>query len=207
MPSQTQFLNACLGRVGAARITAIDDGSTNANHCLDVYEATVKAALRSHTWDFADKYAQLELDVATPLLQFAYQYTLPFDFVRLVQYIGFLTTSVDQDPLIVTADPTLPVRQSWKVQGRKILSNDSQAAIEYIRYVENPNEWDAGFYEMMVPWMASKLAYCIPKDSVMAANLISEAINLGLPMAAAVESQEGPSESYVSDDLVWGRNL
>jgi hypothetical protein len=204
MPDLTDFLNESLAEVGASRIVGIDDNSINANHCKTFHVSTLRAALAIHFWDFAKKQTTLQLNLATPQLNWAYSHALPADYIRIKSYIGMLPTS-DPAQLTVTIDPNMSPEATYEIQGTDILSNDQVVAIEYIRYVADPNVWSPLFYQMMVTFLASKLAKAITKDTKRANDLLGQAMNLGLPLAAAVDSQSAPPAVYVSDALTWGR--
>ena len=101
MPSETDFLNDALGQIGAARITAIDDGSVNANHCSTFYGPLRRSVLRSHHWNFAETRVELAQDVAPPAFEFAFAYTLPADLLKIKEYFG---TNPDTTALVLLPD-------------------------------------------------------------------------------------------------------
>ena len=48
MPSVTDLLNDSLGQIGEQPITAIDDGTNNANYCGRFYPSLLDSALQAH---------------------------------------------------------------------------------------------------------------------------------------------------------------
>jgi hypothetical protein len=202
MASETDCLNDALGQIGAASISAIDDGSTNANFCLRFYAPLRDGLLRSHHWNFAIKRVELALDVVAPVTQYAYAYTLPADNLKVIDYAGANPTSLVA-PYVLW--PGVRYQPIYKIESGKLLSNDGQAWITYLRRVENPDEWDALFYQVVATQLASKLAAAIPKDMKKAEALLSQAVNILLPLALASDGQEGSTEPFVVDDLTWGR--
>lgn len=203
MASETDLLNDALSQCGATPITAIDDGSINANHCQRFYPPLRDALLRMHHWNFALKWVQLAQDVTPPVAEFAYAYTLPADCLKVVNY-GGSATAISSLSLIFP-DSGIRVVTRYKVQGRKLVSNDGTVYIQYLRRVTNPDEWDAGFYQAVSTWLASKLAMAITKDIRLSTGLLAQARDILLPLATAVDGQEGSIEPYVVDDLLWGR--
>lgn len=199
MPSQTDLLNDALGQIGAEAISAIDDGSTNANHCSRFYAPLRDSLLRSHHWNFAMKRQELAQDLTAPVFEFAYAYTLPADCLKLVEYIGSNSTSTSW--LVGTEG----VLKRYRVEGRTIVTNDGVVSIRYLRRVENPDEFDAIFYQVLTTWLASKLALAIFKDPKMAAGILAMAMEVLLPIASAVDGQEDSVEPFIVDDLTWGR--
>jgi len=201
MPSQTDLLNDALSQIGEVGITAMDDGTTNATYCLTLYPALLDAILRSHHWNFALKRVSLAADVTGPVYEFAYAYTLPSDLLKLVAYAGGATAST----VLTNVDGNSPMR--FKVEGRKLYSNEATVYIQYIARISNPSEWDALFYQTVSTWLASKLAMAITKDARKSATLLQQAVTVLLPMALAVDGQEGSIEPFITDDLLWGRSL
>lgn len=202
MPSETDCLNDALGQIGAAKVTAIDDGSINANHCAIFYPPLLDSILRSHHWNFSVTRVELALDLAAPVSGFAYAYTLPPDNLKVIDYAG-ANPSTLAVPYVLWYG--LRYKPFYKIEGDKLLSNDGTAFIVYLRRVTNPDEWDALFYQVVATWLASKLALAIPKDAKKAAELLNLAVNVLLPQATAVDGQEGSVEAFVVDDLLWNR--
>lgn len=199
MAAETDFLNDALGQIGATRISNIDDGTENANHCLTFWPPLRKALLRSHHWNFAEARAQLALNVTAPAFEFSFSYALPSDLLKLKSYNSYAVNVYNFD------DPGPWMFTQFKVEGRNLYTNDSSVLIVYVKDVADPNQWDALFYQAASTWLASKLALAIPKDAKMSANLLTMATGMLLPLALAVDGQEGPIQPLQSNDLIWGR--
>ncbi len=202
MASQTDLLNDALGQIGATRISAIDDGSINANHCQVFFPPLRDGLMRAHHWNFLITRVQLSLDVAVPVSEFAYAYTLPSECLKVLDYSG----SAPSASTSMVAWPNGFPRYTplFKIEGRKLLSNDGQAYIVYLRRETNPDLWDAMFYQTVVTFLAAKLAMAIPKDAQRALGLTQQGEHL-LLAAMAIDGQEGSTEPFVVDDLLWGR--
>lgn len=200
MASETDLLNDALGMIGASSISAIDEGSTNANWCQIFYPTLRDSLLRSHHWNFALTRVELSQDLATPAYEFAFSYTLPPDCLKVVEYVGGTTTStaylVDSQSVI----------KRYRIEGRKLLTNDGVVSIRYIQRVEDPDQFDPIFYQVLATHLASKLAMAILKDGKLALSLMEMATQLLLPIATAVDGQEDSVEPFQVDDLTWGRN-
>ena len=201
MPTQTDCLNDALGQIGASVVTAIDDGSTNANLCKTFYPPLRDGVLRSHHWNFAMQRVELAADVAVPLFEFAYSYTLPSDLLKLVEYNGENTSST----YLPIYDWRYLARPVYKVEGRKIFTNDASVKIVYLKRAENPDEWDGLFYQAMTQLLASKLAIAIRKDPKFSMAL-KQMADETLALALAVDGQENPIQPFSTDNLLWGRN-
>ena len=199
MPSETDCLNDALGQIGAARITAIDDGSSNANFCQTFYPALRDGLIRSAHWNFAMTRVELAQDVTAPLFEFAYSYGLPSDLLKVVEYNG---ANTDTTQLFIFGRQVV---SRYRVEGRHLLTNDGTVKLVYLRRVTNPDEWDALFYQVVTTWLASKLAFAITKDERKSSALLTQAINVLLPTALAVDGQENSVEPFRTDELLWGR--
>jgi len=199
MPSETDILNAALSKIGARRITAMDDDSTEANHCQVFYPLLRRSLLRSHHWNFAETRTELAQDATAPAFEFAFSYTLPPDLLKLKEYNG-VNLDTSNLSLFESVDPS-----RYKVEGRKLYTNDGTVKIVYVKDETDPNVWDALFAQTLIAWLASDLAMAISKDSRLSQRMLEEAINLLLPMAAAVDGQEGSVNKFITDELIWGR--
>lgn len=123
MASETGIANRALQRLGAARITALDDtSSTNSRACNVAYEPLRDALLRAHPWSFAIARASLAADSTAPAFGPAYQYAWPTTAMRI----------------LLPKDHTL----DWIVEGRFILSDwTAPLEVRYISKVEDPTRW------------------------------------------------------------------
>ena len=112
MASVVQMCNSALNQLGAASITALTDNSKNARLCNERYPTVRDAVFRSHPWNCLIKRQTLAQDATAPTWGFAYQFTLPSDCLRL---LGLNAYNSDH-----------------KVEGRKVLCNESSIKIVYI---------------------------------------------------------------------------
>lgn len=201
MASETDFLNNALGKAGCGAITALDEESVNARWCRVFYPSLRRATQRTAKWKFCDGRMQLQLMSEAPLFGYLYSYALPSQLIRLNNYNGVRIN------VVLAADPTLWSFQSsgWKIEGRKLFSNDSVAYVEYTQEVTNPDHWDPLYYEMLADWLGSNLALAIRHDTARHRELQQSAMGMWMPLALAVDGQEASVEPYRSDDLIWGR--
>lgn len=140
MASNVEICNMALQKLGAKRITSLSEDSVNGRACNLAFEPTKLAELERHAWSFATTRAELAADSAEPAFGRARSFTLPADFVRLLDdYVEDNTLAKD-----------------WEIEGKKIYTDDSDPI--YIRYVYNvtdPNEMSPLFREAL----ACKMAY------------------------------------------------
>lgn len=142
MASVVAICNRALQKLGAKRITALDQDAVNARSCNVCYEPVRDALLEDHNWSFAIALATLAADSTDPAWGKNYRYPLPSDFIRLCpDYEEDNTNTKD-----------------WVIQGRFIYSDDS--APIYIRYVStitDPNIMTSLFRELLSHDMAIEM--------------------------------------------------
>lgn len=130
MASDVEICNLALQKVGASLIISLSEGSTSADACNACYEHMRDKELRAHPWNFAIKRDALAADVDEPLFDYANQFTLPSDCLRIL--------------------PPNDADVDWKIEGRKIITNWSAPLyIRYIARIEDPNQFDELFIEML----------------------------------------------------------
>jgi len=200
MASETDFLNDALGMVGVSEsITGIDQGTINANWCKRFWPPLRRGMLRMHRWKFAETRAVLVQNVTVPIFEFSYAYKLPRDLVAIRDYNGNAVN------LQMTQFGWMAWTGYYKVEGDNIYTNDGEVRLVYTRDSTNPDEWDGLFYQAAVSWLASKLAMPIRKDPGLSRALFQDGYGALLPLALALDGQEGTQIAYQADDLIWGR--
>lgn len=138
--TKVDVCNSALQKIGATRILSLADNSREARECNIAYDSNRRDELRKHAWVFAKKRAVLAPDSAAPAFDYAYQFTLPSDCLRV----------------LLPQDSTL----DWAVEGRKILTNANskftllttgtpQLNLTYLADVEDCAQWDPSFYNVM----------------------------------------------------------
>jgi len=148
--SITGIANRALQLLGAGSILNLTDNTPEARECTRTYDPCRRAELRKQVWNFATTRAVLAPDVAAPAFDYAYQFSLPVDCVRI----------------ILPNDPCL----DWKLEGRKILTNAQQSPdgtsnsasapvlnLNYVVDVQDPTMFDPLFAEALSAAMAKAM--------------------------------------------------
>lgn len=200
--SETDLFNSALGLVGANPIRSADDDSVSSAMCMRFYVPLRNGLFRSASWNFAEKRAQLAQLATPPAFEFNYAYALPADCVRVWKYNGGGVTSSAYTYYYPVGMRYQPI---FKIEGRSLVSNDSQAYVVYSQKISNPAQWDPLFYQVVETWLASKLAAAIPKDMQKSTQLLNQAVQILLPFALAADGQEGSLSAFIADSLTWGR--
>lgn len=162
------------------------DGSKAANFADIFYQPLVDAALRAVKWNCAvARSAKLAADATAPNFKWTYRYALPNAPDYCLKVWGL---NDDEDAI-------------YAVEGRYLMSNDSNVKIEFSKRVVDPDLWDAMLYQAITTGLASKLAAALLKDTKRALDLY-KLYQAQLADAAAVDGQEGSRGVISSPDLI-----
>jgi len=179
--SDTGIANMALARIGAKRLTSLDDDTTlEAIQCRTHYEQTRDALLRSHWWRFALMRAELTEDGDTPDFEWDHQYILPANYLRAVRLYD--TTA------------------SYSLESKLLLTNDDSVDLQYIRRVTDPTEFGSLFVEVLVLQLAIKLVMPLSGDKVLRRE-IQEELQVALARARCVNLQETSTVGRDDKDL------
>jgi hypothetical protein len=153
--SNTSICNMALAGLGATRIVNYEDNSDTkleAIYCRLFYEQTRKALLRSHVWRFARARASLSESTDSPAFEWDNQFELPNDFLR--------KQSLYED----NATAKNIVTDSYAIEGKLILTNETSVNLRYIRDVTDPTEFDPLFVEVFVLMLRLRLVMPLTQD-------------------------------------------
>lgn len=193
--SKVDICNSALAKVGAARISSLNDDSKEARLCKELLPLLTKELLRSHPWNFAIERVEVAATVSTPAFGMDYQFELPEDCLRVL--------NVDAE----FADDTTGqgAHYTWKIEGRKILTHDSTCKIKYIKDVsDSPHLFDATFVDALSYRLASDLAYPLAQSNSLASRL-DQQYRASLAYARSYDAQEGSSDRFSADQWLDSR--
>lgn len=158
--SRTQVINRALQLIAADTISDPNEDSASARAAKLEYDAVVKSELSAYPWAFAKAQVQMAANADAPLFKFAFAYTLPIDFLRLVELADRWVFSVDRR--VQTTYPLPP----YELQAGSILTDlDAPLMIGYIRNVtEEPTIWHPLFEDCVVLSLATALANPLAKS-------------------------------------------
>lgn len=170
MASVVEICNSALNQLGASTILSLTENSKNGRLCNSRYETVKDAVLRSHPWNAAIKRQILAADTATPAWGFSRQYTLPADCLRVLQIESHTS--------------------NYKVEGRKILTNDDNVRVIYVSRITDPNEMDVLLRETISAALAADIAYAVTSSNPVAQQMY-QLYQEKLKDARFVDSTEG----------------
>jgi len=190
--SNTSICNQALAMIGAKRINNLEDtteSSVQAIQCRLQFEPTRDALLRSHWWAFAQSRAQLSQDTESPDFEWDNQFILPTDILQ--------AKSVYDDATVGGRASAF----SYVIEGDRLLTNEGDVNLRYIRKVTDPTEFDALFVQILVLELAIKLASPLSQDKKLKEQLFQE-LSVRMKRARAISRQEGKHVGR-TDQATW----
>ena len=182
MASVIEICNRALDKLGQGSITSLGDGTTAANLCNRNYAVTRDQLLRDHPWNFAVRRAQLAPSAQAPSWGFSTKFPFPNDYLRLLEVYNLSTND-------------------YQVEGRAILANGSVLKIRYIRRVDDPNEFDASFIDVLATRLAFQMCEAITQSNQKKQSLWEEFEDV-LTRAKRADGQENPPTMFEEDDWI-----
>jgi hypothetical protein len=152
MASNTEISNMALSHLGIGKEIAnlSTEKSAEASACRRFYSEALRATLEEFPWPFARKTAALNLITEDPNNDWAYSYRYPTDcvFPRRI-----LSGSPNE-----TRQARIPYYIGKDSQGRTILTNQSDAELEYTELVQDPAFYPSSFIMAFSYRLASLIA-------------------------------------------------
>ncbi|MBT7358000.1 MAG: hypothetical protein HN812_03905 [Candidatus Marinimicrobia bacterium] len=186
MATEVSICSNALRKLGDDPITSLSDNTERARLCNAFYEPIRDSVTRAHSWNFAIRRQALSRLTSTPAFTYAYEYTLPTDPYCL-RVLSMQTNDLD-----------------FKVEGRKLLTNEGEAKILYIGKITSPAEFDALFTEALTARLAAELAYSITGSNSLTSQMW-EMYELKLREARGADGSEGSLDSIVADTFTGFR--
>lgn len=196
MASEVSICNGALLKVGAKTITSLLDGSNEAKICNEFYAKTRDAVLRAHPWNFAIARQSLVRLNPDPIFGYGAQYQLPTDPFCL-RVLTFNDSSV---PHLINGVVIIDVFSRFKIEGRKLLTNETEANIVYVARIVDLNLFDPLALEALGARLTAEIAYPVSKNS----RLVSAMWDLyasKLQEARSIDGMEGTPDSFESDEI------
>jgi len=194
MPSVVDICNEAMDLLGAATITALTENSKEARLCNRRFETVRDAVLRAHPWNAAITRASLAKDTDAPAFGFTSQFTLPTDPYCL-RVLSFWNSNVDSE--IAAYDSQV----MYKIEGRKILSNETSCKITYLARVTDTEQYDSLLSNAIAHKLAAETAYAITGSTSVSQNM-QQLYDLRLREARSIDAMEGYPDQIIADDFV-----
>jgi hypothetical protein len=197
MPSVVDICNEAMDLLGAATITALTENSKEARLCNRRFETVRDQVLRAHPWNAAITRKALPQDSAAPAFGFTYQYTLPTNPYCL-RVLSFWNANVDNE--IAAYDS----QNMFKVEGRKILTDESTCKIIYIGRVTDTEQYDSLLSSTIAHKLASEVAYAITGSNSIGQQMF-QLYQSRLAEARSMDAAEGVPDKIIADSFINSR--
>jgi hypothetical protein len=186
MATEVSICSNALLILGAKSINSFDEDNDRARLASNLYPQLRDRLLRAHPWNCCVKRVILSPDAAVPVNDYAYQFTLPSDWLR--------TLSVGD----------YGVEDDYVIEGRKILADNSILKLRYVFLNTNPGTWDSQLVDVMITAMCARMAYAITQ-STSQEELRSTEFREVFKSAKAIDGQEQPPETFGDERLLASR--
>lgn len=172
MASEVEICNLALGLLGDESIISLSDDSKRAGLCKLFYPAIRDRVLRSHPWNSAIMRVVLAPLAETPAFGYSYYFVLPTDPYCL---------------RVIEANENI---YAWKIEGRKLLTDEAAVNLLYIGRVTDVNLFDSLLIDAIATRLAAELAH--PLTAKMnTVTAMWELYKIKLQEARGVNAQEG----------------
>lgn len=175
MASSISICSNALLILGSQPINDFDEGTDFARLCSNMYPSVRNDLLRKHPWNCAVKRVVLSPSTTPPAFGFRNQFPLPGDLVRVLS-VGEIHDDI-----------------AYRIEGSKLLANESTIKLRYIWRNEVESTWDEALVQLAETTMAAKLAYAVTGSASLRDSLTQEAAFL-LRQARSIDGQEDPPE-------------
>lgn len=182
--SDIQICSNALLSLGAQSINDFGENNDRAMLASNLWPNVRDSVLRSHNWNCCIKRVALAPDATAPDFEYAYQFTLPSDCLRVL--------SVGEDA---------EDQPAYQIEGGRILCDENPLYLRYVFRNTNAPSYDSMLADVLQQAMAAKMAYAITK-SASKEQLEQRKLELLLRQARAVDGQENPPEEFGASSIM-----
>jgi len=188
MASKVSICNSSLLKIGANTIISLTADSEEARQCNARFDDMLDYLLQIHPWNFAMARATLAQLATTPDFEFTYEYQLPTDpyCLQVVEYYPRASA------------------YRYKVEGRKLLTNEGTVEIKYIKRVTDMNELGPLFREMFAYYLAAELSWSLTGSATLKQNMEANFLE-AMRMAKLRDSQEDTPDAVAQGSWITSR--
>jgi len=204
MASTVSICNLALGHLGADKIDALSEASTEARACNRFYGQTLDALLAAGPpWRFARHQAVLAEVPGAAVSGFvggrwAHAYALPVDLLRVRAVRpaeGAASGVILPGDLSGFEERGYP----YELSGDRLLTDLSPAVLGYIRRIDDPSKFPPLFVEALSWHLAARLAMPLTRDAGQRQAAFQMALQTQAAASAADANDERAGSGFVSD--------
>lgn len=179
MASTISICNLALGHLGADRIDALTEASSEARACNRFYGQTLDALLAAGPpWRFARHEVVLAEVAGVTASRWAHVHALPADLLRVREVRAVDDAAAGEGAV------------AYELLGDRLLSDLTPVSLRYIRRIDDPAKFTPLFVEALSWHLAARLAMPLTRD----ASQRQSAFQMALQAQAAASAAEGNDE-------------
>jgi hypothetical protein len=180
MATQVGICNAAIIPLGGQPIIALTDLTKEARACNELWDFAFQEVLGACNWNFAKKWVALTEYEAYTFVdgEYAYAYTLPTDFVRLVR--------------------TEYSEEKHDIRGGYILCNSDNLSIEYVWLVTDYTSLPYYFVTALVERIKADLAIPLARKETKQVDYLTRYLTVYLPKAMKIDGQHRSNPQQTS---------
>lgn len=198
--SKLGIANKALLKIGAKRLSSLDDGSPNSVIVEDIYDQCRQEALSEHPFVFATQIvalASLTLSTAIPTTDMTwYAYALPTDYISIYKLLPNCRFLIRKLSSPYVSSGTLAL----------LSDNNNLTGIEYVYDNDNPPDYSAKFYEALSCKLAYEMCFKI-SEAAQWATAMKGAYDKAILSAIASDSNQSTPDAPIADEWFAARLL
>jgi hypothetical protein len=196
--SDVSISNRALQKLGAGLIVSLDDDNAKGRAMNLAFEPVRRAELRRRRWRFSIKRTTLAALADAPDSDYAYQYQLPNDYLRLIEG-GDICATAD------LADYRGGVEGLYSVEGGLLLTDlPAPLSIRYIADITDASLFDSAFVESFATRLALECCEVITESSSKKEDLDKD-YRRSIREAVTANALEVASQAVADDSWVMAR--
>jgi hypothetical protein len=172
--------------LGANPINDLSENLDRARLASNLFPTVRDAIIRSFPWNCCITRVVLSPEVTAPAFDWAFKYTLPSDFVKVM--------SVGE----------LGYEEEFRIEGRELFTDANPCYLRYVFQNTNVGSFDAGLVRVLTLAMAASMAYGITQSTSLKQDL-DQQLQLALRQARAVDGQDDTPETFGDFRLLASR--
>lgn len=196
--TSTQIVNQALHHLGVQRINSLTDDNKRAQLMNDLYTQVRDDVLRSATWGFAMKRAQLAEASPAPAFEFSKNFSIPADCLKVHQVWdynpGSSTATGTSHPFPFGVDYS-DEDLRYKVEGDLLLANADTIYIRYISRQTDVSKYSPDFIRCLSLELAASACFSLTQNRGLRKELLQEA-EIFRRAASAHDAQESSPDGY-----------
>ncbi len=197
MSTSIEIWNQAMMKIGADRITAAgldSEAQMEAALAATIYNTEKRALLRMYPWNCAIKREALAQSADAPANQYNYKFSLPSDYIRLLE--------------LRSGDYTLynyggDGNRAYVLEGKYVLTDEKNVVARYVADIDE-SQFDPHLEEVLVAKLAFESVYAIGQ-SANAHSTFGAIFEGKLNEARTTDALENPHVVLRTDTLVKAR--